>query len=79
MNRAASVTPARWERSASLEVIRRVAEHRQLPGDKDRLTDIYWTMTDASICGLGQTAASAVLSALKLWPELFEKPVSGKQ
>ena len=58
-----------------LEVIRRVAERKQLPGDKDRLMDIYWTMTDASICGLGQTAASAVLSALKLWPELFEEPV----
>jgi len=28
-------------------------------------------MTDASLCGLGQTAASAVLSALKLWPEKF--------
>ena len=28
-------------------------------------------MTDASLCGLGQTAASAVLSAMKLWPELF--------
>ncbi len=25
-------------------------------------------MTDASLCGLGQTAASAVLSAIKLWP-----------
>ena len=26
----------------------------------------------ASLCGLGQTAGSAVLSAIKLWPELFE-------
>jgi NADH:ubiquinone oxidoreductase subunit F (NADH-binding) len=24
------------------------------------------------LCGLGQTAASAVLSAIKLWPEMFE-------
>ena len=30
-------------------------------------------MTDASLCGLGQTAAMAVLSAMKLWPEMFEK------
>src|SRR3972149_4175160 len=36
-----------------------------------RLEDVGWTMTDASLCGLGQTAASAVLSAMKLWPELF--------
>jgi NADH-quinone oxidoreductase subunit F len=28
-------------------------------------------MTDASLCGLGQTAASAVQSAMKLWPEMF--------
>jgi hypothetical protein len=43
-----------------------------LPGDVVRLEDVGWTMTDASLCGLGQTAASAVLSAMKLWPELFE-------
>lgn len=42
-----------------------------LVGDADRLCDIGWTMKDASICGLGQTAASAVLSALQRWPGLF--------
>jgi len=42
-----------------------------LPDDMIRLEDVGWTMTDASLCGLGQTAASAVLSAMKLWPELF--------
>jgi NADH-quinone oxidoreductase subunit F len=35
------------------------------------LQDVGWTMTDASLCGLGQTAAMAVLSALKHWPQLF--------
>ena len=29
-------------------------------------------MIDASLCGLGQTAAMAVLSAMKLWPEMFK-------
>jgi hypothetical protein len=28
-------------------------------------------MSDASICGLGQSASWAVQSALKVWPELF--------
>ncbi|MBN1964546.1 MAG: NAD(P)H-dependent oxidoreductase subunit E [Anaerolineae bacterium] len=42
-----------------------------LPGDRTRLEDIGKTMTEASLCGLGQTAASAVLSAIKQWPELF--------
>jgi NADH-quinone oxidoreductase subunit F len=30
-------------------------------------------MTDASLCGLGQTAASAVLSAVKQFPGLFSE------
>jgi NADH-quinone oxidoreductase subunit F len=53
------------------EILERVADGRALPGDLVRLQDVGWTMTDASLCGLGQTAASAVLSAIKLWPELF--------
>lgn len=40
--------------------------------DKNDLHDIGFAMTETSLCGLGQTAASAVLSALDLWPELAE-------
>jgi len=54
------------------EILERVASGKTLPDDVIRLQDVGWTMTDASLCGLGQTAASAVLSAMKLWPELFE-------
>jgi NADH-quinone oxidoreductase subunit F len=54
------------------EILERIAEGNPLPGDAVRLSDVGWTMTDASICGLGQTAASAVLSAMKLWPEMFQ-------
>lgn len=53
------------------EILERIAEGHPLPGDVIRLQDVGWTMTDASLCGLGQTAASAVLSAMKHWPELF--------
>ena len=53
------------------EILDRVANGKMLEGDFDRLQDVGWTMTDASLCGLGQTAASAVLSAMKLWPEVF--------
>ncbi|MCB9451592.1 MAG: NAD(P)H-dependent oxidoreductase subunit E [Anaerolineaceae bacterium] len=42
-----------------------------LMGDAERLQDIGLTMTEASLCGLGQTAASAVLSAMRIWPEIF--------
>ena len=54
------------------EILNRVAIEKTLPDDLIRLQDVGWTMTDASLCGLGQTAASAVLSAVKLWPEIFE-------
>jgi len=53
------------------EVLQRLAAGQTLEGDTERLADAGWTMSDASLCGLGQTAASAVLSAMQLWPELF--------
>ena len=53
------------------EILERIASGKTQPGDIERLQDVGWTMTDASLCGLGQTAATAVLSAIKLWPELF--------
>ena len=58
------------------EVLERLAAGRVLGGDLERLHDIGWTMTDASLCGLGQTAAGAVLSAIKLWPSMFSSEVS---
>jgi len=53
------------------EILDRISQGKVLEGDLIRLQDVGWTMTDASLCGLGQTAASAVLSAIKLWPEMF--------
>ena len=54
------------------EILERAAGGRRLAGDVERLRDVGWTMTDASLCGLGQTAATAVLSALTLWPDLLD-------
>jgi NADH-quinone oxidoreductase subunit F len=61
-----------------LEILDRIASGKVLEGDMVRLQDVGWTMTDASLCGLGQTAASAVLSAIKLWPELFVQGQTSK-
>ena len=55
------------------EILNRSAEGRPLNGDRERLSDVGNTMIDASLCGLGQTAPTAILSAMKLWPELFRK------
>lgn len=63
--------PCQLGTQRQLEVLERVQAGEMLPGDADRLTDVGWTMTDASLCGLGQTAASAVLSAQKIWPAMF--------
>ena len=60
------------------EILDRLANRQSLPDDMLRLQDVGWTMTDASLCGLGQTAASAVLSAIKLWPELFVEGQTSK-
>jgi NADH-quinone oxidoreductase subunit F len=54
------------------EILERSAAGHPLAGDRERLSDVGATMIDASLCGLGQTAATAVLSATRLWPEMFK-------
>ena len=53
------------------EIMKRVASRQTLIGDATRLQELIHAMTAASLCGLGQTAGSAVLSAFQHWPELF--------
>lgn len=62
--------PCQLGTQRQVEILERIDQ--PLPDDRQRLTDVGLTMTEASICGLGQTAASAVLSAMKKFPELFE-------
>ncbi|MBI5961194.1 MAG: NAD(P)H-dependent oxidoreductase subunit E [Chloroflexi bacterium] len=62
--------PCQLGTQRQMEILER-SDHA-LPGDRDRLSDIGFTMTQASLCGLGQTAAAAVLSALQKWPGLVE-------
>jgi NADH-quinone oxidoreductase subunit F len=65
--------PCQMGTQRQTEILHRISTGKMLEGDLERLQDVGWTMTDASLCGLGQTAASAVLSAVKLWPEMFVK------
>jgi NADH-quinone oxidoreductase subunit F len=53
------------------EILHRIAAGDGRAGDRERLSDVGGTMIDASLCGLGQTAPTAILSAMKLWPEMF--------
>jgi NADH-quinone oxidoreductase subunit F len=45
------------------------------PATAERLMAVGQTMHDTSLCGLGQTASSAIGSALKIWPELISSEV----
>src|SRR5262247_1153245 len=53
------------------EILIRGANGHLLASDRKRLSDVGQTMIAGFLGGLVQTAATAVLSAMKLWPEMF--------
>lgn len=65
--------PCQMGTKRQLEILERIAAGVIIDGDLDRLRDVGWTMTDSSLCGLGQTAASAVLSAINEFPDIFTR------
>ena len=58
--------PCRVGTQRQLEIVDRLAQGRARPGDRALLQDLAGAMADASICGLGQSASTAVISALAL-------------
>lgn len=54
-----------------LEILKRINKGDVDPMDQNRLMDIIATMTDTSLCGLGQTAGSAIKSLMLNRPEKF--------
>jgi len=54
-----------------LEIIKRISMGLPDSQDRKRLLDLIATMTDTSLCGLGQTAGSAIKSLIQKWPQLF--------
>jgi NADH-quinone oxidoreductase subunit F len=60
--------PCRIGTKRQVEILHRFTLGHGRAGDPELLKEIGAAMTDASICGLGQTAAAAVVSALKLFP-----------
>ncbi len=63
--------PCRLGTQRQLEIVEKAAHGRGTPADVAALEDIGYAMTAASLCGLGMTAGSAILSALHRWPEEF--------
>jgi NADH-quinone oxidoreductase subunit F len=65
--------PCQLGTQRQMEILRRVArDGTAMANDRQALLDVGFAMSKTSLCGLGQTAASAVVSALELWPELVE-------
>ncbi len=65
--------PCQLGTQRQLEILARVADGEPRLEDVGTLQDVGFTMTNASLCGLGMTAGSAVLSAIEKWPGLFVK------
>lgn len=66
--------PCQLGSQRQLEILDRIANNGGArPTDKATLLDLGFTMTETSLCGLGHTAASAVISAINRWPHLVEE------
>ncbi|MCP4168329.1 MAG: NADH-quinone oxidoreductase subunit L [Chloroflexi bacterium] len=57
--------PCQLGTQRQMEIVDRIAANKTRTGDLMLLTDVGKTMADASICGLGQTASAAILTALE--------------
>ena len=55
-----------------LEILERITEGKGEDGDIERLESLAETITIASLCGLGQTAANPVISTLKYFRDEYE-------
>ncbi len=63
--------PCQLGTQRQLEIMTKVAAGEASEADLAALRDVEFTMTHASICGLGMTAGAAMVSALDLWPAIF--------
>ena len=70
--------PCQLGTQRQVEILERMSKGSADAEDIQRLLEVGHCMTDASICGLGQTASMAVLSAIQRWPDLFESPIAVK-
>jgi NADH-quinone oxidoreductase subunit F len=63
--------PCQLGTQRQLEIVGRFAEGKASKGDLEALEDVGFAMTHASLCGLGMTAGTAILSAVEKWPALW--------
>jgi ferredoxin len=61
-----------------LEILTDLTDGKGHKGDIERLEEIAETMKDASLCGLGKTAANPVLSTIKYFRSEYEAHLNDK-
>jgi NADH:ubiquinone oxidoreductase subunit F (NADH-binding) len=71
-------TPCRVGTERQIQILNDLAAGRGTAGQLDELARWSEHMVDSSFCGLGQTAATATMSALKLFRDEFEAHATGK-
>ncbi len=71
-------TPCRVGTERQIQILNDLVAGRGAAGQLDELVGWGEHMVDSSFCGLGQTAATATMSALKLFRQEFEAHTKGK-
>jgi len=71
-------TPCRVGTERQIQILNDLTAGRGTAGQLDELIRWGEHMVDSSFCGLGQTAATATMSALKLFRKEFEAHTKGK-
>ncbi|GFN34878.1 NADH dehydrogenase [Tepidimicrobium xylanilyticum] len=71
--------PCREGTKRMLEILERITNGEGTPEDLDRLESLSETITNGSLCGLGQTAANPVISTMKYFRDEYEAHVYEKR
>jgi formate dehydrogenase iron-sulfur subunit len=69
-------TPCRIGSTRGVEVIDKIVAGEDRDANLDLLADLCQTMTDGSLCAMGGLTPMPVLSAIKHFPEDFDKPTA---
>lgn len=71
--------PCREGTKRMLEILEKITKGEGTPEDLDRLESLSETITEGSLCGLGQTAANPVISTMKYFRDEYEAHVNEKR
>ncbi|MCQ4925639.1 NADH-quinone oxidoreductase subunit NuoF [Tissierella carlieri] len=71
--------PCREGTKRMLEILERITEGKGEEGDIERLESLSETISSASLCGLGQSAANPVITTLKYFRHEYEAHIRDKK